>query len=153
MKRGIWDEMGRIQGQMDRLFEDFFTTERPRFLGGPKGLAGSAGKLEMPKADIWETKNEIRAEIGLPGIDKNDIKANIASGRLEVSAEKKKEKKEDKRGMLRMERSYSCYYRSFPLPQGADTAMADAKYENGALRIKIPKKGLPQGRPTHIEVK
>jgi len=109
--------------------------------------------LSTPLTDFWETDKEFKAEIDLPGIDKKDIKLNIKKGLLEIKAEKKHEKEEKKKGVHRIERSFKGFYRSFSLPENADEEKADANYENGVLKISIPKKELPEYKPKQIEVK
>ncbi len=159
MTRDIWEKMKRMQRSMDEAFEDFFGNEpfspTYKLLATPRSGKDIAVRenFALPQSDFWETEKDIKAEIDLPGIEKKDIKLNIVKGRVEVKAEKKSEQKEDRKGRYRLERSYHGFYRSFSLPENADTENAEAKYENGVLKLKIPKKGLPEPKAKIIEVK
>ena len=76
----IWDEMRRIQDEMDRMFESFFRNEpfgwgsSTPLLTGPSSTAVQTSNYRQPLADIWETDKEVIATVELPGIDKQDIK-------------------------------------------------------------------------------
>jgi len=81
----------------------------------------------------------VRAEI--PGARKEDIDVRIEGNLVTISAEMKKEWEEKKEGrILRSERHYGQASRSFTLATAVDETKADAKYENGILELKLPKK-------------
>jgi len=72
---------------------------------------------------------------------KKDFKVEVENNVLTISAEKKEEKKETKENYSRREFSYESFERSFTLPQDlVDANKISAKYEDGILRIAIPKK-------------
>ena len=142
----IWDEMQRMHNQMNSMMESFF--ESPSFRS-----PFWAQNVSRPRADTWETEKEVHAEIELPGMDKNDIRLNLSEGALEVRADKKSESKEEKKDFYRMERSSSHFYRSFSLPRNIDVTKANAKYENGVLRISIPKTKQVNVKSRVLEIK
>ena len=95
MKRryNIWDEMRRMQEQMDSLFSNFFSFEP---FGSDFLLEDKSGKGDLvtsnyrtPASDIYETDKEFVAEIDMPGVEKGDIKVNVTKEGIEVKAEKK----------------------------------------------------------------
>lgn len=144
----IWDEMRRMQEQIDSLFENFFSGEP--FFGGTQNLlespTGKKGELitsnyKQPISDIYETDKEIIAEVEMPGVKKNDIKVHVSDRGLEIKAETHAEvKREDKKkGMYRFERNYSGFYRYFSLPNNVDANKANAEYKEGILKITMPK--------------
>ncbi|MEM5812581.1 MAG: Hsp20/alpha crystallin family protein [Candidatus Aenigmatarchaeota archaeon] len=156
----IWDEMRRIQEDMERAFAEFFRHEpltQSNFMLPSRMHKDSIVKSEFrhPLADIWETDNEIVIKVELPGVEKKDIQVHAVEGGIEVKVERKAEYKEvdKKKGFYRFERSYSGFYRHFPLPEIADTSKVDATYSNGVLELKIPKKELKERKARQIEVK
>ncbi len=152
----IWDEMRRMQEQMDSVFANFFDTE-PMLGSGllleNKGNDVEKSKYHAPASDIWETDKEVIAEVDLPGIDKKDIKINLNDDNIEIKAEKKTEKEDKKKGFYRQERCYSGFYRQFPLPSNIKADKAEAEYKDGVLKLKIPKMKIEQRKVKQIEVK
>ena len=158
----IWDEMKRIQGEMDRMFNRFFTATEPFGFASTPMLPSSSitdivrSNYRQPLSDIWETDKEIIVTVELPGVDKKDIQVNLTSDGLEIRVEKKDEYKEEdkKRGMYRLERSYSGFYRHFTLPKNiVDTEKIKATYKNGVLELRIPKRKVEEKKVKRIEVK
>lgn len=169
----IWDEIRRMQQQIEYMFENFFTSDplsdafidrmdkinRSNFLlEGPQ----KQGKVEIitsryrqPISDIYETDKEIIAEIEMPGVDKKDIQVSIDKNSIEVKAESKTEVKneDNKKGMFRFERNYSGFYRHFALPDNVDTDKANAEYKEGILKIVVPKLKIEQQKKKLIDIK
>ncbi|MEM4260148.1 MAG: Hsp20/alpha crystallin family protein [Candidatus Woesearchaeota archaeon] len=159
----MWDEIRRMQEQMDTLFNNFFSNdpfmERNRQLLEYSG-AGKKGELvtsnyKQPLSDIYETDKEIIVEVEMPGVDKKDIQVFVNNDGIDIKAETKTETKEEdkKRGMYRFERNYSGFYRHFSLPNNADANKANAEYKNGILKINIPKLKIGEQKKKLIDVK
>lgn len=92
------------------------------------------------KCDIYEKDNKYFIEMEVPGFNKEDIDISLKEGYLTVKAEKNmsnEEKDEDKK-YLRKERNYIKTERSFNLGN-IDEENIDASFENGVLKIEIPK--------------
>ena len=93
-------------------------------------------------------------ETDLPGFEKKDITLDIHDDMLTIRAERKSkvEEKDQKDKVIRMERSYGSYQRSFDI-SGVDADQIKAKYTDGVLRLTLPKleRPLPQGRRLEIE--
>jgi HSP20 family protein len=111
-------------------------------------------QYRYPLSDIWETDDAVMAEIELPGVKKDDINVDVDDGNLEISVEKTYEdKKEDKKkGSYRFERQYQGFYRCFTLPENVDEDNVEARYEDGVLKVKVPKKEVEQKERKKIEV-
>ncbi|MFM7461704.1 MAG: Hsp20/alpha crystallin family protein, partial [Burkholderiales bacterium] len=93
-------------------------------------------KIDVEESDDAYT---IRAEI--PGAKKDDIDIEINGGVVSISAEVKNERDvKDNGKVLRSERYYGRALRQLSLAQEIDEAKADAKYENGVLQLKLPKR-------------
>lgn len=132
-----------------RELDDF---ER-NFFSSPFGFFGS-GTLDEFKTDIKDEGDRYELEADLPGFDKKDIKLDINGDVLTVRAERHSEHEEkDKKGKyVRCERSYGAYSRDFDL-SGVNSEGIRAKYENGVLKLTLPKKtqALPESKHLEIE--
>jgi HSP20 family protein len=91
-------------------------------------------------ANIHENENGYHLELNAPGRNKEDFKINIENGLLTISFEKKEESEKREYKTIRREFSYSNFKRSFTLDEKVNADAIEAKYENGVLRVFIPKK-------------
>lgn len=107
----------------------------------------------LPEANIVENKKEYQIELAAPGLDKKDFNIEMKNGMLTISAEKEEETKSEDKNYLSREFSYSSLYRSFVLPDNLIADKIDAKYENGVLKLKLPKSEVSISEPVkHIKV-
>ena len=92
------------------------------------------------KCDIYEKDNKYYIEMEVPGFNKEDIDISLKEGYLTIKAEKKmsNEEKDENKKYLRKERNYIRTERSFNLGN-IDEENIDASFENGVLKIEIPK--------------
>lgn len=129
-----------------KFIDDFFNTDRflIDFNGGFPDLNF---KNIMPEANIVENKKEFKIELAAPGLDKKDFKIEMKNGILTITAEKEEETKTEDENYLSKEFSYSSLYRTFALPDNLLTDKIDAKYENGVLKLKLPKSELSIQEP------
>ena len=102
-------------------------------------FAEKAG-LNFPPVNIAETTDGYHVELNAPGRNKEDFRINLDNGLLTISYEKKEETKSDEVKSLRREFSFQSFKRSFSLEDKVDAANIQAKYENGLLKIYLPKK-------------
>ena len=93
----------------------------------------------VPRANIIETPKEYKLELAAPGLERKDFNVEVDNHVLKISAEKEEEKKEKDGEYSRQEYSFSSFSRSFTLPEDAREGNIDAKYENGILKVSIPK--------------
>jgi len=121
----------------EELFSDFFNRG---------GWQVSARPTELPAAararmDVVDKGDKYAVVLDLPGVRKDDINVTIDGARVAVSAESKGEK-EVKNGekVLHTERYATSYARSFELPAEVTEDGADAAFENGVLRLTLPKR-------------
>lgn len=95
----------------------------------------------IPSVNIKETENEFEVEMAAPGMEKDDFKLEIHNNVLSISSEKQSgNKSEEGKNITRREFSYQSFSRSFTMPVIVDMEKISAKYENGILRVIIPKK-------------
>ncbi|MEO5683274.1 MAG: Hsp20/alpha crystallin family protein [Chitinophagaceae bacterium] len=105
----------------------------------PAAFADKAG-LNFPPVNIAETADAYHVELNAPGRNKEDFKLNIDNGLLTISYEKKEAAKTDAVKSIRSEFSLHSFKRSFTLDDKVDAAGIQAKYDNGLLKVLLPKK-------------
>lgn len=103
--------------------------------------------VKSPSVNIAEDDKEYKIEVAAPGLEKRDFKIELENKFLIISSEKEEEKKEENKNYKRREFSYSSFSRSFQLPENVLADKIDAKYENGILKINLPKKELTVSKP------
>lgn len=94
----------------------------------------------LPALNIKEGVNDFAVELAAPGYKKSDFKITTEEGLLTISAEKQEEKNEEKKHFTRKEFSYENFTRSLQLPENSLPEKIDAKYEDGILKLSLPKK-------------
>ena len=124
------------------------------FFSNPFGSFFNAPALNQFRTDVTDEGDHYLLETALPGFEKKDITLDIHDDMLTIRAERKSkvEEKDQKDKVIRMERSYGSYQRSFDI-SGVDADQIKAKYIDGVLRLTLPKleRTLPQGRRLEIE--
>lgn len=102
----------------------------------------------LPSVNILEDKDKYEVELAAPGFVKKDFRIQLDNDVLTISSEKKVEN-ETKKGQqfTRREFSYQSFNRSFTLPNTADGERIEAKYDNGILKVFIPKKEEAKEKP------
>ncbi len=126
----------------ENLFDDFMDDAFERnFFGARNPLYGKHSKNLM-KTDVKETDKSYELDIDLPGFKKDEITAHLENGYLTVSAAKGVDKDEkDKEGhYIRRERYSGSMSRSFYVGDAVKEEEIHAKYEDGILKLSIPKK-------------
>ena len=110
-------------------------------------------KEEHMKCDIYEKDGDYHIEMDVPGFDKKEIKIEAKNDYLTITAEKNNEvNEEDKeKNYIHRERSYGRYQRSFYL-QDLDGDKVSAEFNNGVLKIVVPKKDENEDKK-YIEIK
>ena len=141
----------------ENLFDDFFDDDFSMFpaLTGRNPLYGKHAKNLM-KTDVRETENTYELDIDLPGFKKDEISIDLKDGYLSISAAKGLDRdQEDKKGKyIRQERYAGACSRSFFVGEGVEPKDVSAKFEDGILKISLPKqvkKELPRNSTIAIE--
>jgi HSP20 family protein len=114
------------------------------FRGVPVWLPNLEARVPAPmkfRMDVTENEKEYQVLAELPGLKKEEISVTINGNEITISAEVKQEKDvKDGETVLRAERYYGKIQRAFTLGQEVDEATAQAKYNDGVLELKLPKK-------------
>lgn len=98
--------------------------------------------------DAWEDDDHLYLEAELPGYRREDIQITLEQGLLQVTAQR--QPREAQGRILRQERPVR-YRRAFRLPTGVDDAAVQARYEDGVLRLTMPKRA--EVKPRRIALK
>lgn len=122
---------------IDEAYENLFRGV-PVWLPNIEAHAPAPMKFRM---DVTENDKEYQVLAELPGLKKEEISVTINGNEITISAEVKQEKDvKDGETVLRAERYYGKIQRAFTLGQEVDEATAQAKYNDGVLELKLPKK-------------
>ncbi|HEX5027000.1 MAG TPA: Hsp20/alpha crystallin family protein [Agriterribacter sp.] len=122
--------------RMPSLFDDFFKPWNEWFDNG--NLGGRV--MKVPSVNITEGKEEYLVSLAAPGLKKDDFKIDIDGNMLTISSEKEDSKEEKGKKFNRKEYSYSSFSRSFTLPEEINKEKIEAQYEDGVLKISLPRK-------------
>ena len=119
------------------LFDDFF---RPwnEWFDNDSNFLGRTGRI--PSVNITENKDEYNVSLAVPGMKRDDFKIDVNGNMLTISCEKDETKEEKDKRYTRKEYSYSSFSRSFTLPDEVNTEKIDARYEDGLLKLSLPRK-------------
>ena len=128
--------------KMDRFFEDFWSPATWE--------EGLMEEFFSPKVDVKDCKDHYEIHAELPGVKKDDIKVSLVDGVLVLEAEVKQEDKEEKKGkLIRQERRYGKLMRRFNLGEDVKEKDIDARFEDGVLVLKAPKREVKQVAKEH----
>lgn len=112
------------------LFEDFF---------GDAYFKNDFA-AHMPSANVSKEKDELHIELSAPGFSKEDIKVEVENGMITISGSQKTEVESNDKTYYRREFTSGSFKRSFNLPEEYNADRINAKYENGILKLTVPKK-------------
>ena len=118
------------------LFDEFFKPWSEWFDHGNVFLNSH---IRIPSVNITENKNEYTVSLAAPGMKKDDFKVDLDGNMLTISCEKDESKEEKDKKFTRKEYSYTSFSRSFTLPDEVNSDKIDAKYEDGLLKISLPR--------------
>lgn len=121
--------------RMPSVFNDFFKPWNDWFDGGSWNR-----ELSIPAVNIVEQKDDYQVSLAVPGMKKEDFAIEMEGNMLTISSEKEETKDENDKRYNRREYNYSSFSRSFTLPEDVMQDKIDAKYEDGVLRLTLPKK-------------
>lgn len=133
--RGLHDEMNRL-----------FTGAAPASFGREEMANGAWN----PSVDIYEDKENLILEAELPGMNRDDFDLSIENNVITLKGERKFEKKTEGDSYHRVERSYGAFTRSFTLPQTVNAEGAKAGFNDGVLRVTLPKREETKARKIEV---
>jgi HSP20 family protein len=135
----------RFSNQFPTLFDHFLASD----LFDWSNRHFSSTETTLPSVNIKESTEAFEVELAAPGFVKDDFNIELDNDTLTISSEKKVENETNEgQQFARKEFSYQSFSRTFTLPNTADSDKIKAKYENGILRISIPKKEEAKPKPS-----
>ncbi len=135
-------ELRSLQDDMNRLFMSNLAQgdDREGFMSG----------AWSPSVDIFENEDKLFLEAELPGMNRDDIELSIENNVVTLKGERKFEKKAEGDNYHRVERSYGSFTRSFSLPHTVTSEGVNAEFNNGVLRVSLPKREETKARKIEI---
>ncbi len=118
---------------------------KPDWFGGTENF-----NTDLPAVNIKEGEKDFELELSVPGRKKEDFNVEVDKDILTVSYEVKHDEKTEEVNYTRREFSHSAFKRSFTLPETIDVDKIDAKYEDGILRVVLPKKEEALPKPKRM---
>ncbi|QDH77958.1 Hsp20/alpha crystallin family protein [Echinicola soli] len=113
-----------FSGVLDKFFNDSFQTGTQKF---------------TPSVDISEDESNYEVELSVPGIKKEDFKIDLVDGKLIISGERKSKEAQEGKNYHTVQTQYGAFSRSFFLPEDVSPDKIEAKYEDGILKVTLPK--------------
>lgn len=134
-------ELEEIRGRFDRL------------LGLTRGEREDLASSDwIPSCNVSETDKEYRVQAELPSVKKEDVKVTLEEGVLSISGERKAEREEKGERFHRREVSYGSFLRRFALPDDADAENVEASFDEGMLKVRVPKLATKESKVRQIQV-
>jgi HSP20 family protein len=134
-----WRELDHLTNRLSRMFD------------GANGTAMANGTW-TPAVSVEETENELVLTAELPGLKPEDVDIQLENNVLTIRGQKQEERKEEdeQRRIHVWERSWGTFARSFTLPRTVKGDDISAHFEDGLLRVRMPK--APEARSRRIQV-
>ncbi len=138
------DIFSRMEDQMKSLekrFDDFLTKGwmAPFDSEWPESLMAGTD-LGMPKVDIIDKGKKLVVRAEVPGFDKDNIDVTVTDTSVTIKGDMKEESSKEEGDFYQSETRQGSFSRSMALPAEVDSAKAKAKFKNGILEIKLPKR-------------
>ena len=131
----------------ENLFDDFMNFPFERDFWGRRNPLYGKNEKNIMKTDVRETDSSYELDIDLPGFKKDEVTAKLENGYLTISASKglnKDEKDKENGKYIRRERYAGAVSRSFYVGEHIRQEDIHAKFEDGILRLTVPKKDAKQ---------
>jgi HSP20 family protein len=125
--REFWNEVGRVSGELNRSF-------------------GNRTAVNGPPVNLWSDEDHVYAEFELPGLDPAKIDVTVTEGNtLQINGSRELPQAEGA-VWVRQERPAGTFTRELELPVIVDADHVQAKYENGVLKLTLPKSAAAKPR-------
>ena len=134
-----------LQKSFGSILDEFFNESPVKWTNGSNGHF-------TPPVNIHETEDALHLEVNAPGRNKEDFSISVEDNQLTVSYEKKQETETNAHKTIRREFSFESFRRSFNLGEEINPDSIQAKYENGVLRLYLPKKPVVKESAKQISV-
>ncbi|MHA7843038.1 MAG: Hsp20/alpha crystallin family protein [Winogradskyella sp.] len=103
--------------------------------------------ITLPAVNVLDNNEEYIVEMAVPGLKKSDFDISLDNQMLSISAELSTKNEDTNENYTRREFGYSSFKRSFTLPETVETDKIKAMYENGILKVFLPKRDEAKKKP------
>ncbi|WP_297888354.1 Hsp20/alpha crystallin family protein [Sulfurihydrogenibium sp.] len=134
-------ELARLENEINRIFKELV----------PQQEVTTEVVAWAPRVDVYEKDNNIIIEAEIPGAKKEDIEVKVKDNSVVIRGEVKREEEKKEENYYRSERFYGKFERVIPLPADVKIEEAKAEYQDGILKLVIPK--ATTEKEVKIEVK
>jgi HSP20 family protein len=131
-----WNPLFDLRREMDRLFDDFWTPTTTQ-----------TENAWHPACDVEENDDHYLMTVEMPGVPRDQIKIECVDNQVTISGERSSDQKKSK---AYSDRYYGKFYRSFTLPAGVNADKVEANYQDGILRLYVPK--AESAKPRQIKI-
>lgn len=140
-----------LRDPFDRMFDSMMRGWMAPWRSAPR--LDMAGFDFAPRVDTAETDAAYEVTAELPGVAEKDVKITIDGDMLCIAGEKKAEREEKRKDMVVSERSYGSFRRAFTLPDNVAPDKISATFENGVLKVTLPKSAASPAKQREIPIK
>ena len=132
----------------DNFFDDFLSRKWPRLMDCNMP---TLPEISFPRVDIIDHDNDIEIQAALPGVKKENLDVSINNQTITIRSCAKEEKKDEEKGKyFRREIMHEEFQRTLALPNDVDGDKACASFQDGILKVTIPKN--EKGKRKIIEI-
>jgi len=124
------DPFDLAPANISALFDRFFNESARAF---------NKNAAFVPSVDVLENPTQYELHVAVPGMKKEDFKLALEDNKLTISGERKSEHEEKSATLHKVETQYGSFLRSFTLPNNVNRDGIEAKYEDGLLKVVLPK--------------
>lgn len=125
---------------MDQMFENF------------QGMTDKIMNF-TPAVDVYQDKDNVIVEAPLAGVDPNDVNVSVENDVLKIEGKSEHKSEVDDQNYYRKEVRYGSFYRAIALPTHVKSDKANAIFENGLLKVIIPKAEEAKPKTIKVQVK
>jgi HSP20 family protein len=139
-------ELERLRRELDRTMGQFGTRPRQRFAFLP-----GRGARQYPLVNVYDDGDAFQIEALAPGVDPEKLDVSIVRNSVTISGEKVGTPNIPAERVHRVERAAGRFVRTFDLPVDVDAERVEADYQNGLLRLRLPR--AEAARPKRVEIR
>ncbi len=114
---------------------------------GTEFMSNFNNGITLPSVNVKDNDEEFVVEMAVPGLQKSDFDLNVDNNLLSISAELETNTDDSNENYTRREFGYSSFKRTFSLPESVETDNISAKYEEGILKVTLPKRDEAKKKP------
>ncbi|MEM9162936.1 MAG: Hsp20/alpha crystallin family protein [Cyanobacteria bacterium P01_F01_bin.4] len=139
-----WQEMGTLERQLNRLFEDTLA---------PVSFSEFGNFTKVPAAELTETDEAIHLKLEAPGLKAEDFDIEVTERAMAIRGERKSAHSSEENGKSRSEFYYGTFERVIPLSARVENTDVTADYQDGILSLVLPKTAQERNKVVKVDVK